>query len=168
MGMVREALRLGAVSVDHLESSTTADLEYVASSPCVAVLLPACGFHADGSFANARALVGAGGAVAVATNCNPGSAPTSSMPLALAISVRRCGLSPAEAIVAGTINPASVLGLSDRGTIAPGQRADLLLLRHRNERELTFEFGGNPVDLVICAGRVACVNDETSRLRAGV
>ena len=61
-------------------------------------------------------------------------------------------MSPAEAIVAATVNAAAVLGLSDRGTIEPGQRADLILLRHKDERQLAHEFGGNPVDQVICGG----------------
>ena len=78
------------------------------------------------------------------------------MPFALALAVRFCGLTPAEAIAAATVNAAAVLGLSDRGTIAAGQRADLLLLRHKDERALAYELGGNPVDTVICAGlRVA-------------
>jgi imidazolonepropionase len=76
------------------------------------------------------------------------------MPLALAAAVRFCGLSPAEAIVAATVNPATLLGLHDRGVIAPGQRADLVLLRHTDERELAYELGGNPVEAVICGGQL--------------
>ena len=68
--------------------------------------------------------------------------------------MRFCGLSPAEAIVAATVNAAAVLGLNDRGTIEPGQRADLLLLHHKDERLLAYELGGNPVDRVICGGAV--------------
>jgi imidazolonepropionase len=72
----------------------------------------------------------------------------------IALAVRFCGLNPAEAIVAATVNAAAVLGLSDRGTIEPGQRADLLLLQHKDERLLAYEFGGNPVATVICGGKV--------------
>jgi imidazolonepropionase len=75
------------------------------------------------------------------------------MPFAIALAVRRCGLTPAEAIAACTVNAAAVLNLPDRGTIEPGQRADLILLRHRDERLLAWEVGGNPVDMVICAGQ---------------
>jgi imidazolonepropionase len=67
--------------------------------------------------------------------------------------VRYCGLTPAEAILATTVNAAAVLGLTDRGTIEPGRRADLILLRHRDERQLAHEIGGNPVDCVISAGQ---------------
>jgi len=75
------------------------------------------------------------------------------MPLAIALAVRHCGLTPAEAIAAATVNAAAVLGLADRGRIEPGLRADLILLHHRDERQLAYELGGNPVDLVICGGQ---------------
>lgn len=154
LGMVREAIRLGAVSVDHLEASTDADLDALAASATFGVILPFCGFHLDGRYARARRFVDAGGALALATNCNPGSAPSASMPLAIALAVRHCGLTPAEAINASTVNAAAVLGLPDRGYIAPGARADLILLRHTDERALAYELGGNPVDCVVVGGRV--------------
>lgn len=154
MGMIGEAVRLGARSVDHLEASTDADLDLLAASPTAGVILPACGFHLDGRYARARRLVDAGGFLALATNFNPGSAPTFSMPMAIALAVRHCGLSAAEAISACTVNAAEVLGLSDRGAIEPGARADLILLRHLDERDLAFEFGANCVDAVIVAGEL--------------
>ena len=154
LGMVPEAIRLGARSVDHLEASTKADLLLLAPSRTLGVILPCTGFHSHGRFARAGFFADAGGALALATNCNPGTAPTNSMPFAIALAVRHNGLSPAEAIVAATVNAAAVLGLSDRGTIEPGQRADLILLRHKDERQLAYEFGGNPVDQVICGGTV--------------
>jgi imidazolonepropionase len=76
------------------------------------------------------------------------------MPMAIALAVRHCGISPSEAIIAATVNPANLLGLNDRGTIAPGQRADLILLKHCDERKLAYEFGDDPVDQVILAGRI--------------
>jgi len=76
------------------------------------------------------------------------------MPLAIAAAVRHSGLTPAEAIAATTVNPATLLGLRDRGTIAVGQRADLILLKHRDERQLAYELGGNPVDAVIRGDRI--------------
>lgn len=154
LGMVREAIRLGALSVDHLEASSDADLDALAASPTFGVILPICGFHLDGRYARARRFVDAGGALALATNCNPGSAPSSSMPLAIALAVRHCGLTPPEAINACTVNAAAVLGLPDRGFIAPGSRADLILLRHTDERALAYEVGGNPVDCIIAGGHV--------------
>ncbi|MFA5264610.1 MAG: imidazolonepropionase [Opitutaceae bacterium] len=152
LGMVAEAIRMGVQSIDHLDASPKADLEQLAKSWVCGVILPSSSFHTNQRFAKAGFLVELGGAVALGTDCNPLSSPTHSMPLAIALAVRFCGLSPAEAIVAATVNAATVLGLKDRGTIEPGQRADLILLRHRDERQLAWEFGGNPVDLVVCGG----------------
>lgn len=153
LGMIPEAVRLHARSVDHLEASTKNDLQLLARSDTFGVILPCTGLHTDQRFARAGYFVDQGGALALATNCNPGSAPTHSLPLAIALAVRFCGLSPAEAITAATINAAAVLGLADRGTIEPGKRADLILLRHRDERALAYELGGNPVELVVCGGQ---------------
>ncbi len=153
LGMVPEAIRLGARSVDHLEAASKADLEQLAASRACAVFLPCAGFDSNQRYARAGFFVDAGGAVALGTDCGPGAAPTYSMPFAVALAVRFCGLSPAEAITAATVNAAAVLGLSDRGTVTAGQRADLVLLRHTDERMLGYEIGGNPVDLVICGGK---------------
>jgi imidazolonepropionase len=152
LGMVPEAIRLGARSVDHLEASTKEDLLLLAASRTCGVILPCTGLHLNQRFARAGFFVESGGAVALATDCNPGTSPTHSMPLAMALAVRFCGLTPAEAIAAGTVNAAAVLGLGDRGTIEPGQRADLILLQYKDERQLAYELGGNPVELVICGG----------------
>lgn len=152
LGMIPEALRLHATSVDHLEAATAEDLAAVAQSHTFAVLLPVTGFQTNGRYARGRKLVEQGGLVAVATNCNPGTAPSHSMPLAIALAVRGCRLTPAEAIAAATVNAAALLGLRDRGTIAMGQRADLVLLRHRDERMLAYELGGDPVEMVVAGG----------------
>jgi len=155
LGMVPEAIRMFARSVDHLEASTKADLVALAHSETIGVILPCTGFHTDQRYARAGFFVDQGGAVALATNCNPGTAPTHAMPLAIALAVRFCGLTPAEAITAATVNAAAVLGLADRGRIEPGLRADLILLHHKDERLLAYELGGNPVELVICGGQKA-------------
>jgi imidazolonepropionase len=152
LGMLPEAIRLFARSVDHLEASRKSDLIALAQSATMGVILPGTGFHTDGRYARAGFFVDQGGAVALATNCNPGSAPTHSMPFVMALAVRHCGLTPAEAIVAATLNAAAVLGLKDRGRIEPGLRADLILLHHKDERLLAYEVGGNPVDVVIGGG----------------
>jgi imidazolonepropionase len=152
LGMVPEAIRLHARSADHLEASSRDDLVALAGSPTFGVILPCTGFYTDGRFARAGFFVDQGGAVAVGTDCNPISAPGHSMPFAVALAVRRCGLTPQEAISASTVNAAALLGLADRGSIEVGKRADLLLLHHNDERMLAYEVGGNPVDLVVCAG----------------
>jgi len=165
LGMTEWAMEHDALSVDHLEATPPLVLERLAKSKTFGVMLPATGFHlldprggAPGSapaFADGRRFVDCGGALVIATNCNPGSAPCYSMPIAIALAVRFLGLTPAEAITAATANPAALLGFSDRGRIAAGLRADLIMLRHKDERMLAYEFGASPVQLVLVAGRIA-------------
>lgn len=155
-GMIPEALALHARSVDHLEHASKADLQALAASDTFAVMLPASSFHTGNRYARAGAFADAGGLLALASDFGhgPGAAPSPSMPFVIALAVRYCGLSVAEAIVASTLNAAAVLGFADRGVIAPGLRADLVLLRHADERQLAHEFGENPVERVICGGRL--------------
>ncbi len=154
LGMIELAIEMGFVSVDHLEATGAESLARLASSSTFGVMLPCSGFQVDDRYADGRAFIDAGGALVIASNCNPGSSPTSSIPLTIALATRKSGVTTAEAICACTANAAALLGLVDRGTIAKGQRADLLLLRHEDERMLGYEFGGDPVDCVICEGRV--------------
>jgi imidazolonepropionase len=160
LGGLDLALELDARSVDHLEATRPDGLGRLAQSGTFGVMLPISGFHTDGRYANGRAFVDAGGKLVLASNCNPGSAPSSSMPFVIALAVRKLGLTVGEALPAVSSRAAELLGLGDRGTIAVGKRADLLLLRHRDERLLAYELGGNPVDVVVCGGRVvaAAVN----------
>ncbi len=153
LGMTQQAVALGARSVDHLEASTSESLEALARSETAGVLLPVSGFHLDGRWARGRELVDRGGAVVVATNWNPGSAPSPSLPLAVALAVRRCGLTVPEALVAVTWNAAVLLGFRDRGWIGEGARADLVVLKTRDEREVAHTVGENPVESVWVEGR---------------
>lgn len=145
------------LSVDHLEATAPDTLHSLARSGLFGVMLPCTGFHTDGRYANGREFIDAGGALAIATNANPGSSPTWSMPLAIALAVRKLRLTPAEAIAGCTVNAAALLGFADRGVIAPGKRADLVLLRHTDERVLAHHIGGNPVDAVIVGGAVVSI-----------
>jgi imidazolonepropionase len=154
LGGIDLAIELGAMCVDHLEASSEKDLEKLARSPVFGVMLPASGFLVDGRYAHARAFLDAGGKLALASNCNPGTTSGSSMPFVIALAVHQLKLSVDEAIAATTANAAKLLNFPDRGRIAPGLRADLILLRHRDERYLGFEVGGNPVDVVICGGGI--------------
>ncbi len=154
LGIVAAASAGQFVSVDHLEASGLSTLQQLAESNVFGVMLPASGFHLDGRYADGRSFVDAGGALALATNFNPGSAPCYAMPMVLALAVRYLGLTIAEAIVAATINPALLLGRMDVGTIEPGKSADMVLLQFDDERLLAFEFGGNPLHTVICQGRI--------------
>ena len=154
LGMIPEAIRRGFVSVDHLEATSQGDLKALAESTTFGVMLPCCGFHLDGRFADGRSFIDAGGRLAIATNYNPGSAPCFSVPTAIALAVRHCGLTPSEAIIGATRRGAELLGLTDRGCVEPGMSADLVLLEHRDERALAYEFGGDPVGVVVVAGQM--------------
>ena len=155
LGMTRLAVEMGALSVDHLEAMTPGDLQHLARSATIGVVLPCAGFHLDDRYAPARELIDAGGAVALATNFNPGSAPSPSMPFAIALAARKLRLTPAEAITAATWNAACVLGLQDEvGSLEPGKRADCQLLDIRDEREVAYEIAGPGPVLSIVAGRV--------------
>jgi len=155
LGMTRLAIEMGAVSVDHMEATSPEDLEQLAASSTFGVALPCSGFHLNDGYAPARQFVDAGGALAIATNFNPGSSPTPSMPFTIALSCRRLGLTPAEAITCATHNPAVLLGLQEEvGSIEVGKRADLQLLDCNDEREVAYEFASPGPLVVILAGEI--------------
>ena len=154
LGMVEAAIELGALSVDHLEATKPESLATLAKSRTMGVMLPCSGFHVDGRYADGKSFIAADGALAIATNVNPGSAPCLSMPMSIALAVRNLGITAAQAITASTINGAHLLGFDDLGSIEPGKQADLVILRHQDERQLGYTFGGNPIDTVICNGQI--------------
>ena len=154
LGMLEAAVELGALSVDHLEASTPESLKHLAQSRTTGVMLPCSGFHVDARYADGKAFIDAGGTLVIATNANPGSAPCLSMPMAIALAVRNLGITAAEAITACTTNAAQLLCHCDTGKLKPNNRADLIMLRHTDERQLGYEFGGSHVDLVICNGKI--------------
>jgi imidazolonepropionase len=125
---VRLAVELGAASADHCTHLSTADVDALAGSDTVATLLPIAEFSTRSPYPDARRLLDAGVQVAIATDCNPGSAYSTSVPLAVALAVREMHMTPAEAIRAATATAAKALRRSDIGVIAPGCRADLLVL----------------------------------------
>ncbi|HMQ34608.1 MAG TPA: imidazolonepropionase, partial [Chloroflexaceae bacterium] len=130
LGGLAMALELGAVSVDHLDVTGPEGIAMLAASPAVGVVIPTVPFNLGGSrYADARAMIDAGAALALTTDLNPGSAPCPSLPLAMAIACRYQRLSPAEALVAATVNAAHAIGMGERvGALAPGMQADLLVL----------------------------------------
>ena len=156
LGGLAMALELGATSVDHLDETGPEGFALLARSSAIAVVIPAVNFNFGATrFANARAMIDAGAAVALTTDINPGSAPCPSLPLVMAIACRYQKLSPAEALCAVTINAAHAVGLGDRvGSLEPGKQADLLLLDMPDYRHLAYRFGGNPVARVIKKGAI--------------
>lgn len=159
LGMTRRAMEMGARSVDHLEAISGDDIERLAESRTIGVLLPCSGFHLDDRYAPGRRLIDAGCAIAIATNYNPGSAPTPSIPFAIALACRKLGLTAAEAICGATLNAARVLRLeSEVGSLEPGKRADLQVLECHDERELAYEFATSGPRLVMLGGAWAVNN----------
>jgi imidazolonepropionase len=148
------AVELGALSADHLAGVSAAGVRALAGSETVAVLLPATMvFLGTQRQAPARRLLEAGAAVALASDFNPGSSPTVSLPLVMALGVSQLGLRHAEALTAVTVNAAAALGLAgDRGQIVSGQRADLVSCDVSDWREVAYWMGANLVTAVWTGG----------------
>jgi len=154
-GAIPLAIQLGARSVDHLEATGDEGIRSLALSDVTAVVLPASALFLGRPMPPARALVDAGAAVALATDFNPGSAFCESLPLCCSLAVTQLKLSPAEALSACTVNAAHVLGRADRiGRIAPGFRADLVLLDAPDWRYLAYHLGGEVVARVVVGGEL--------------
>ncbi|WP_026482101.1 imidazolonepropionase [Agromyces subbeticus] len=140
-GGVRLAVELGAASVDHCTYLSDADVAALAASDTVATLLPGVEFSTRQPYPDARRLIDAGVTVALASDCNPGSSFTSSMPFCIAVAVRDMGMTPAEALWASTAGSAVALRRTDVGAIRPGARADLVLLDAPSHVHLAYRPG---------------------------
>jgi imidazolonepropionase len=125
---VQLAVELGAASADHCTHLTDADVDALAGGDTVATLLPGAEFSTRSSYPDARRLLDAGVTVALATDCNPGSSYTTSMPFCIALAVREMRMTPAEAVWAATAGGARALRRDDVGVLTPGARADVILL----------------------------------------
>ncbi len=156
LGGTRLAVELGAVSADHLVATPPEEIALLGRSSTIAVSLPCTPFGlAEPHYTPARALLEAGAALALATDCNPGTAWCESPPFAIALACRYLRLTPAQAIVAATLNAAFALGLGEAvGSLTPGYAADFVLLDFEDHRHLGYRFGTNPVVLVAKGGRV--------------
>jgi imidazolonepropionase len=154
IGAVPLAVELGARSVDHLEATSSTGIEALAGSDVVGVLLPVAALYLDRPMPPARALVDAGAAIALATDFNPGSAYCESLPVVSTLACTQLGLAPAEALSACTVNAAYVLGLPDRGRLAPGLRADVVLVDAPDWRHLAYHLAGDIVHTVVRDGRI--------------
>jgi imidazolonepropionase len=154
IGAVPLAIELGARSVDHLEATGRGGVAALAASDVVAVLLPVAALYLARPMPPARALVDAGAAVALATDFNPGSAFCESLPVVCTLACTQLGLTPNEALSASTVNAAHVLGLADRGRLAAGLRADVVLVDAPDWRHLAYHLAGEVVHTVVRAGEV--------------
>ena len=156
LGGAELAAELGAASADHLEFASEAGLEAMAAAGVVPVLCPLVPLYLRvDQEAPARRMIEAGLAPALATDFNPGSCYSQSLPETLTWAALRYRMTAAEALTAATLNAACSLGRGDEiGSLEPGKRADLVILDAPNHRHLTYELGRNPVRTVVAAGAV--------------
>jgi imidazolonepropionase len=147
-------LRFQPASLDHMDYVNDADLPTLARSDTVATLVPGANYFLGLSrYPNARRFIESGVAVALATDYNPGSSPTLSMPMAMSLACTHMKMSPAEAIAAATINGAWALRLADhKGSVEPGKDADLAVFDVSDYREIPYWFGANRCVLTIMNG----------------
>jgi len=154
-GATQLAVQLGAASCDHLERVSKADVGALAESSTVATLLPGCDFHLGlKQYAPARELIDAGAIVAVATDYNPGTSPTLSMPMVLSLACTQLRMTPAEAIVAATINAAYSLRRDRQiGSLQAGKQADIAVFDVEDYREIPYYFGVNKCWMTLKRGQ---------------
>jgi imidazolonepropionase len=155
-GATQLAVELGAGSCDHLERVNASDIRALAKSLTVATLLPGCDFHLGyKDYAPARKLIEAGAIVALATDYNPGTSPTVSMPMILSLACSQLRMTPAEAIAAATINGAYALQREKIvGSIEVGKQGDLAVFEVEDYREIPYYFGENRCWMTVKSGEI--------------
>jgi imidazolonepropionase len=164
LGGVALAIEMGAVSVDHLLVTPPEDVMRLGQSNTIAVLLPATPFGLGiKNTAPARALLEAGAVIALATDCNPGTAWCESLQMVMALATRTLGLTPAQALAASTINAAFAVERGDQiGSVEAGKQADLVIWDAPDYRHLSYRFGTNLAQVVIKNGQVVSANGVIS------
>jgi imidazolonepropionase len=160
-GATQLAVELQAASCDHLEQVNNADMRALANSETVATLLPGCDFHLGlQKYAPARKLIEAGAIVALATDYNPGTSPTVSMPMILSLACSQLRMTPAEAIAAATINAAYGLGREKTvGSLETGKQADLAVWEVEDYREIPYYFGMDVCWMTMKRGEIVWMKD---------
>jgi imidazolonepropionase len=163
-GAAQLAVKLGAASCDHLEKVNSSDIAALAKSQTVATLLPGCDFHLGlAQYAPARKLIDAGAIVALATDYNPGTSPTMSMPMILSLACTQLRMTPAEAITAATINAAYALRREKLvGSLGVGKLADLAVFEVADYREIPYYFGMNNCWMTMKRGVVVHAADKAT------
>ncbi len=156
LGGTALAVELGAVSADHLVSTPAADIVALGRGDTIAVGLPGTPFGlAHHDYTPAKAILAAGGALALATDCNPGTCWCESMQMVIALACRYMGLTQGQALAAATLNAAFAIGRgAEVGSLEVGKAADIVVLAVDDYRQLGYRFGTNLVDVVVKRGRV--------------
>ena len=155
MGGVESAIKLGALSVDHLEELSNQDLMALKESTCMPTFLPGCSHFLGIPFGRATALINEGIPFALASDFNPGSAPSGNMGRVVQMGMVKMKMHPLEAIAAATINGAAAMGLEHAaGTITPGRSANLILTKPMDGLEtMGYAFGEELVEKVFIGGQ---------------
>jgi imidazolonepropionase len=161
-GAARLAVEVGAASCDHLEQVNASDIRALGKSKTVATLLPGCDFHLGlEKYAPARDLIDAGAIVALATDYNPGTSPTLSMPMILSLACAQLRMTPAEAVAAATINAAYALRRESQiGSLEVGKQADIAVFEVADYREIPYYFGVSHCWMTVKRGRVIHGNEQ--------
>jgi imidazolonepropionase len=162
-GGIQLAVELGAASVDHCTYATEADIAALAGSDTVATLLPGAEFSTRAPWPDVRRFIDAGATVALATDCNPGSSYTTSMPFCIAVAVRDMGFTPAEAVWSATAGGAKALRRDDVGVLAVGRRADFIRLDAPSFVHLAYR-PGVPIVADVVVGGVSAAPQLRERL----
>ncbi len=153
LGGAALAAEMGAVSAEHLLAAGDSGIASLATAGTIAVLLPGTAYCLRKPYARARYMIDSGVPVAIATDCNPGSCFTESMPFVFGLSVMNMGMTPEEALTAATLNGAYAIGLADRvGSLEPGKQADFLILDGESPAILAYHAGVSPVSAVYKKG----------------
>jgi len=160
-GATQLGVQLEAASCDHLEQVNASDIQALAKSRTVATLLPGCDFYLGWkNYAPARKLIEAGAIVALATDYNPGTSPTVSMPMVLSLACTQLRMTPAEAITAATINTAYALKREKRiGSLEKGKQADLAVFEVEDYREIPYYFGMQRCWMTMKSGEIIYMRD---------
>lgn len=156
IGGIEAGIKNNALSVDHLEVMTEADIEDIRNSNVIPTVLPSCSFFLNIPYAPARELIDKGLPLALATDFNPGSTPSGNIPFVLSLACINMKMLPEETINAVTINAANAMGLGDtHGTITVGKTANLLITKELPSiAALPYYFGNNPVEITILNGKI--------------
>ncbi|WIG61679.1 MAG: Imidazolonepropionase [Ktedonobacterales bacterium] len=155
-GGARLAAELGAVSADHLDFAGGTDLDLLRAAGVTGTLLPGCSFSLGVPYPSGRRLLERGLRVALATDFNPGTSYTENMQMMVALAVSAMGMTLDEALTAATLGGAHALGIErEVGSLEPGKRCDVIVLRGDDERELAYHFGVNLVALTVARGVVS-------------
>jgi imidazolonepropionase len=155
------AAKLGAVSADHLLRASDEGIRQMAKNGVVAVLLPGTAFFLKADAANGRKMIDAGLAVALSTDCNPGSSPTENLPFIMNLGCQTMGMTPAEVLTAATINAAHAIKQAHRaGSLEAGKAADLVVFDAPNYVFLQYNYAVNLVETVIKAGKIVVEKGE--------